>query len=108
MKKLIWLTVLCACLVLPTTSVAKKEVVNVYLQMVLVDDISEIPDQRYEENGNPMYAGMYQQIGKVCRVTILKPESWDDDGAIFSLGHETYHCYKGPHTIEYIQRFYPK
>ena len=53
-----------------------------------------------------MFAGMYEQIGKTCRIYLEKPKSWEDANALWILGHEVFHCVEGPHTKEYVDKHY--
>ncbi len=83
------------------------EIYDIPLQIIFVDNVMEIPRQQLK-NGSPIYAGTYEQTWTKCKVYVLRPGTWDDDPRLYTLGHEVYHCVKGPHTQEYIDKHYAK
>lgn len=78
---------------------------NIPLQIVFIDNLETLPHQKMI-NGMPKFVGMYKKVGNICKVYVLRPETWDDAGALHVLGHEVFHCVKGPHTREYVEEKY--
>jgi len=87
---------LIAFVMLFAANLPAKEVIDVPLQIVFVDNLSAIPGQIYS-NGHPRFLGMYEQVSETCRVNLIKPGDWNDAKKMEILGHEVMHCVWGPH-----------
>lgn len=96
-----------ALLLMLTSSIVFAKRHYVRLELVFVDDLSEIPMQMYK-NGHPILRGIFKKKNGICRVYVKEPENFEDLTRLEILGHEVFHCIVGPHTDEYVRKHYKK